>query len=149
LTSKQESTGEYVDDSVITTKLKSLLTADDFFKLFQISAETYKGSVQLSGFVGSQKAVDKAVKIERSVKEVKSVRKCEIGSPVWSLAANVDSKLGFPRTLFERSVLFSGFRWGARLSLKLGAPKEQKLWRQRLARVATMHNPGYPGKLRF
>ena len=52
--SKQESTGEYVDDSVITTKVKSLLAADDFLKSFQISVETYKGSVQLSGFVGSQ-----------------------------------------------------------------------------------------------
>ena len=73
-TSKQESTGEYVDDSVITTKVKSLLAADDFLKSFQIGVETYKGSVQLSGFVDSQKAVDKAVEITRSVKGVKSVK---------------------------------------------------------------------------
>ena len=73
-TSKQESTGEYVDDSVITTKVKSLLAADDFFKSFQISVETYKGVVQLSGFVGSQKAIDKAVEIARSVKGVKSIK---------------------------------------------------------------------------
>ena len=73
-TSKQESTGEYVDDSVITTKIKSQLAADDFFKSFQISVETYKGSVQLSGFVGSQQAVDKAGEIARSVKGVKSVK---------------------------------------------------------------------------
>ena len=73
-TSKQESTGEYVNDSVITTKVKSLLAADDFLKSFQISVETYKGTVQLSGFVGSQKAVDKAGEITRSVKGVKSVR---------------------------------------------------------------------------
>ena len=73
-TSKQESTGEYVDDSVITTKVKSLLAADDFLKSFQISVETYKGTVQLSGFVNSQKAVDKAVEIARSVKGVKTVR---------------------------------------------------------------------------
>ena len=73
-TSKQESTGEYVDDSVITTKVKSLLAADDFLKSFQISVETYKGTVQLSGFVDSQKAVDKAVEIARSVKGVKSVK---------------------------------------------------------------------------
>ena len=73
-TSKQESTGEYVDDSVITTKVKSLLAADDFLKSFQIGVETYKGSVQLSGFVNSQKAVDKAVEISRSVKGVKSVK---------------------------------------------------------------------------
>ena len=73
-TRKQESTGEYVDDTVITTKVKSLLAVDDFLKSFQISVETYKGIVQLSGFVGSQKAVDKAGEIARSVKGVKSVK---------------------------------------------------------------------------
>jgi osmotically-inducible protein OsmY len=73
-TAKQEGTGEYVDDSVITTKVKSLLAADDFLKSFQIGVETYKGVVQLSGFVNSQKAIDKAVEIARSVKGVKSVK---------------------------------------------------------------------------
>ncbi|MBI9086596.1 MAG: BON domain-containing protein [Desulfobacterales bacterium] len=73
-TPKQESTGEYVDDSVITTKVKSLLAADDFLNSFQISVETFKGTVQLSGFVASQKAVDKADQIARSVKGVKSVK---------------------------------------------------------------------------
>jgi hyperosmotically inducible protein len=72
-TPKQESTGEYVDDSVITTKVKSLLAKDDFLKSFQIGVKTYKGTVQLSGFVGSQKAVDKAGEIARSVKGVTSV----------------------------------------------------------------------------
>jgi len=71
---KQESTGEYVDDSVITTKVKSLLANDDFLKSFQITVETYKGTVQLSGFVDSQKAIDKAGEIARSVKGVKSVK---------------------------------------------------------------------------
>jgi osmotically-inducible protein OsmY len=73
-TSKQESTGEYVDDSVITTKVKALLAEDDFLKSFQISVETYKGTVQLSGFVSSQKAIDKAGEIARSVNGVKTVR---------------------------------------------------------------------------
>jgi osmotically-inducible protein OsmY len=73
-TSKQESAGEYIDDSVITTKVKSLLAADDFLKSFQISVETYKGTVQLSGSVNSQKVVDKAVEIARSVKGVKFVK---------------------------------------------------------------------------
>jgi osmotically-inducible protein OsmY len=73
-TPKQESTGEYVDDSVITTKVKSLLAADDFLKSFQISVKTYKGTIQLSGFVGSQQAVDKAREIALSVKGVKSVK---------------------------------------------------------------------------
>ena len=73
-TPKQESTGEYVDDSVITTKVKSLLAQDDFLKSFQIGVETYQGTVQLSGFVNSQRAVDKAVDFTKSVKGVKSVK---------------------------------------------------------------------------
>ena len=73
-TSKQEGAGEYVDDSVITTKVKSLLAADDFLKSFEISVETYKGTVQLSGFVDSQKAIDKAGEIASGVKGVKSVK---------------------------------------------------------------------------
>jgi osmotically-inducible protein OsmY len=73
-TRTHESTGEYVDDSVITTKVKSGLAADDFLKSFQISVETYKGSVQMSGFVDSQKAVDTAGQIARSVKGVTSVK---------------------------------------------------------------------------
>jgi osmotically-inducible protein OsmY len=72
-TPKQESTGEYVDDSVITTKVKSLLANDDFLKSFQISVETRKGIVELSGFVDSQRAVDKAGQIARGVEGVKSV----------------------------------------------------------------------------
>ena len=70
-TPKQESTGEYIDNSVITAKVKSLLAADDFLKSFQISVETYKGNVQLSGFVDSQKAVDKASEIVRIVQRAK------------------------------------------------------------------------------
>jgi osmotically-inducible protein OsmY len=73
-TSKKESTGEYVDDSVITTKVKSQLAADDFLKSFQISVETFKGTVQLSGFVNTIKAVDKADEIARSVKGVRYVK---------------------------------------------------------------------------
>ncbi len=73
-TRTQESTGEYVDDSIITTKIKSLLAKDDFLKSFQISVETFKSTVQLSGFVGSQQAVDKASEIARSVKGVTSVK---------------------------------------------------------------------------
>jgi osmotically-inducible protein OsmY len=73
-TRTRESAGEYVDDSVITTKVKSLLAEDDFLKSFQISVESYKGTVQLSGFVNSQKAVDKAGEIARSVKGVQSIK---------------------------------------------------------------------------
>jgi osmotically-inducible protein OsmY len=73
-TRTHESTGEYIDDSVITTKVKTLLASDDFFKSFQIGVETYKGIVQLSGFVNSQQAVDKASQIARSVQGVNSVK---------------------------------------------------------------------------
>ena len=71
---EQSSTGEFVDDSVITTKIKSLLAADDFLKSFKISVETRKGIVQLSGFVDSQNAVNKAGQIAGSVGGVKSVK---------------------------------------------------------------------------
>ena len=73
-TPEQSSTGEVVDDSVITTKIKTQLAADDFLKSFQISVETRKGIVELSGFVDSQKAVDKAGQIARGVEGVKSVK---------------------------------------------------------------------------
>ena len=73
-TSKQEGTGEYVDDSVITTKVKSQLAGDDFLKSFEITVETYKGIVQLSGFVDSQNAVDRAGQIARGVQGVSSVK---------------------------------------------------------------------------
>ena len=71
---KHESTGEYVDDSVITTKVKALLAEDDFLKSFQIGVETFKGRVQLSGFVNSQDAVNRAVQIARGVGGVRSVK---------------------------------------------------------------------------
>jgi len=73
-TRTRSSTGEYVDDSVITTKVKTLLANDDFLKSFQISVETFKGKVQLSGFVNSRQAVKKAGEIARSVQGVQSVR---------------------------------------------------------------------------
>ena len=73
-TRTRESTGEYVDDSVITTKVKTLLANDDFLKSFQISVETFKGKVQLSGFVNSRQAIKKAGEIARSVQGVQSVR---------------------------------------------------------------------------
>ena len=73
-TPKKEGTGEYIDDSVITAKIKTQLANDDFLKSFQISVESRKGIVQLSGFVDSQKAVDKAGQIARGVEGVKSLR---------------------------------------------------------------------------
>ena len=73
-TPQQSSTGEVVDDSVITTKIKTLLAEDEFLKSFQISVETRKGIVELSGFVDNQKSKDRAGQIARSVGGVKSVK---------------------------------------------------------------------------
>lgn len=73
-TSKQEGTGEYIDDSVITTKVKAALFNEPSLKSAEISVETFKGIVQLSGFVSSQAAESKAVEVARSVKGVKSVK---------------------------------------------------------------------------
>jgi hypothetical protein len=73
-TSKRSGTGEYVDDTVITTKVKSLLAADDFLRSFEISVETYKGTVQLSGFVNTRDAVNRAGEIAGSVQGVGSVK---------------------------------------------------------------------------
>ena len=73
-TPKSSSTGEYIDDTVITTKVKALLVKDVALKSFQISVETYKGVVQLSGFVDTSQTRDKASDVARSVGGVKSVK---------------------------------------------------------------------------
>jgi osmotically-inducible protein OsmY len=73
-TRSQAGAGDYMDDSVITGKIKTQLAEDHFLKSFEISVETRKGIVQLSGFVDSKEAIDKAGKIARGVKGVKSVK---------------------------------------------------------------------------
>jgi hypothetical protein len=73
-TQTSESTGQYVDDSAITTKVKAAIFDDATLKTLQISVETYKGEVQLSGFVDSAKNVRKAGEVARTVKGVVSVR---------------------------------------------------------------------------
>ncbi|WP_432241369.1 BON domain-containing protein [Herbaspirillum robiniae] len=73
-TAKQASTGEYLDDTVITTKVKTELFKEPDLKSGQISVETFKGEVQLSGFVSSRAAIDKAVAITRQVEGVKGVK---------------------------------------------------------------------------
>jgi osmotically-inducible protein OsmY len=72
--STSESSGQYVDDSVITTKVKSALLADPDVKSLDIGVETYKGEVQLSGFVNNAEQARKAVEIAKSVKGVRSVK---------------------------------------------------------------------------
>jgi len=73
-TSKQEGTGEYIDDSVITTKVKAAVFQEPTLKSSEINVETYKGVVQLSGFVNSAADINKAVEVARSVKGVTSVK---------------------------------------------------------------------------
>ena len=73
-TAKKEGTGEYVDDSVITTKIKAEFVKDESLKATEINVETFKGVVQLSGFVNSQSDINKAVEVARTVKGVKSVK---------------------------------------------------------------------------
>lgn len=71
---KHEGTGEYVDDSVITTKVKAAILNEPTLKVAEINVETFKGVVQLSGFVSTQAAANKAVEVARGVKGVKSVK---------------------------------------------------------------------------
>lgn len=73
-TPKQEGTGEYIDDSVITAKVKVAIFAEDSLKSSEITVETFKGIVQLSGFVSSQADINKAVAVARTVKGVISVK---------------------------------------------------------------------------
>ena len=73
-TAKKEGTGEYVDDTVITTKVKAAVLNEPTLKSAEINVETFKGVVQVSGFVSSQADISKAVEVARSVPGVKSVK---------------------------------------------------------------------------
>ncbi len=73
-TATRDSTGEYVDDTVITTKVKTALLKDDAVKSFQVSVETVKGVVQLSGFVNTSDQKSAAGKDAWAVAGVKDVR---------------------------------------------------------------------------
>jgi osmotically-inducible protein OsmY len=73
-TSKSEGAGEYVDDTVITTKVKAEIFNEPTLKSRELNVETFKGTVQLSGFVSSQADIAKAIEVARSVKGVKSVK---------------------------------------------------------------------------
>jgi hyperosmotically inducible protein len=73
-TATKESTGEYFDDTWITTKVKAALLEDPVVKSAEVNVETFKGTVQLSGFVSSSAAMEQAVKLTRSVKGVTSVK---------------------------------------------------------------------------
>lgn len=69
-----EGTGEYIDDTVITTKVKAAIFNEPTLKSSEINVETFKGTVQLSGFVNTRADINKAIEVARSVKGVKSVK---------------------------------------------------------------------------
>lgn len=73
-TPKQEGTGQYFDDSVITTKVKAAIFEEPTLKVAEINVKTFKGVVQLSGFVSTQAEANKAVEVARGVPGVKSVK---------------------------------------------------------------------------
>lgn len=70
----EESTGEFVDDAAITTKVKAALVADKQVSALDIKVKTFKGVVQLSGFANNRQEADRAVQLARGVKDVRSVR---------------------------------------------------------------------------
>jgi len=71
---QKEGTGEYIDDTVITTKVKAAIINDPILKATEIKVETFKGVVQLSGFVKSESDINRAVQVARGVNGVKSVK---------------------------------------------------------------------------
>lgn len=72
--SGQKTAGEALDDTVITTRVKAALIEDSEIRAGEINVETYMGEVQLTGFVSSQAAVNRAVSVTRGVNGVKAVR---------------------------------------------------------------------------
>lgn len=73
-TATQESTGQYVDDAVITTNVKAAILREPSLKVAEINVETYKGAVQLSGFVRSQANIATAIQATRGVHGVHSIK---------------------------------------------------------------------------
>jgi osmotically-inducible protein OsmY len=73
-TSTSESTGEYLDDTAITVKVKTAIFNDETLKTNDISVETYKGRVQLSGFVDSGANIAQAGVVAKGVGGVTSVK---------------------------------------------------------------------------
>ena len=73
-TSKEAGTGEYFDDTVVTAKVKAEIFAEPTLKTMEINVETFKGVVQLSGFVKDRSDISKAIEVTRAVKGVASVK---------------------------------------------------------------------------
>ncbi len=73
-TPTQQSAGQAVDDGVVTAKVKAALVADPVTKAHQINVETFKGTVQLSGFVETDEARSRALQLARDVEGVRKVK---------------------------------------------------------------------------
>ena len=73
-TRTHEGTGQYIDDSAITTKVKAAILNEPGLKVSEINVETFKGVVQLSGFVSLHDDVNSAIRVARAVNGVKSVK---------------------------------------------------------------------------
>jgi osmotically-inducible protein OsmY len=73
-TPTREGTGEYIDDSVVTAKVKAGILNEPTLKSTEINVETFKGVVQLSGFVAQPEDIAKAGAIARNVQGVTSVK---------------------------------------------------------------------------
>ena len=73
-TRERQPVGEYIDDSVITAKVKAAIAGDPDVSVLEVSVETYDGLVQLSGFVSNQAQANRAIEIARGVSGVKGVR---------------------------------------------------------------------------
>jgi osmotically-inducible protein OsmY len=72
-TPTKESTGEYIDDSAITAKVKAALVKDDNVRARDVGVETFKGVVQLSGFVATAEEKTRAGQLAAGVRGVQSV----------------------------------------------------------------------------
>ncbi len=73
-TEKHETAGQYIDDAAVTTGVKAAIVKEPSLKVAEINVETYKGVVQLSGFVSSAENIATATTVARSVNGVKSVK---------------------------------------------------------------------------
>jgi hyperosmotically inducible periplasmic protein len=73
-TSTRESTGEYIDSSALTAKVKSALISDETVRARDVEVETFRGIVQLSGFVDSEAQKERATAVAQSIQGVREVK---------------------------------------------------------------------------
>src|SRR3984893_15672987 len=116
-TRTHEGTGEYVDDSVITTKVKAAIFNEPGLKVSEVQVETFKGIVELSGFVSSRADIKDAVRVASAVNGVKSVTNDrQLKSRLEPVAAGMRTH---PMYACERTFVLGG----RRLALLMGDPQ--------------------------